>query len=141
MPRPSERPKASKKPPELPATPLPFSLCASAGGFLFVSGQASVDAEGKIVNDTFGGEMRRSLDHVVTVLKSGGMTLWDVVQVRSYVGREEYLEEYNRIYREIFSPPFPARTTLIGVLGTLLKYEVDVVAYPGGPAGKPRKKR
>jgi 2-iminobutanoate/2-iminopropanoate deaminase len=127
--------KSVKTKAELPATPLPFSLCVPAGGFLFVSGQASVDADGEIVVDSFEGEMRRSFDHVVAVLKSQGMTLDDVVQVRSYVAREKDLENYNKIYRTIFTPPFPARTTIVGVLGTALKYEVDVIAFPGGPGG------
>jgi 2-iminobutanoate/2-iminopropanoate deaminase len=41
------------------------------------------------------------------------------------------LPEYNKIYREYFSEPYPARSTLMGVLGTLLKYEIDVVAWRG----------
>ena len=120
-----------------PKSPLPFSLSVSAGGFVFVSGQASVDSDGAIVNDTFEGEMRRSIENVRTILRGHGMTLRDVVQVRSYVGRQEDLAEYNRLYREFFQPPYPARTTLIGVLGTLLKFEIDVVAFPGGAGNKP----
>jgi 2-iminobutanoate/2-iminopropanoate deaminase len=112
---------------------LPFSDSVSADGFVFVSGQASVDGDRRIVNDTFEGEMRRSLENVSAILKSRGMTLRDVVQVRSYLGRQDDLADYNRIYREYFSPPYPARTTLIGVLGSLLKFEIDVTAYAGGP--------
>lgn len=119
--------------PPVPRTPLPFSTCVKAGGFVFVSGQASVDSAGKIVPDTFEDEMRRSMANVAAILESARLTLKDVVQVRSYVGRQEDLAEYNRIYREYFSEPFPARTTIIGVLGTLLKFEIDVTAYPGGP--------
>jgi 2-iminobutanoate/2-iminopropanoate deaminase len=126
----------SEKTPSDPSSPLPFSASVSAGGFVFVSGQASVDANGQIVNDTFEGEMRRSIANVVAILRARGMTLRDVVQVRSYVGRQEDLAEYNRIYREIFTAPYPARTTIIGVLGSLLKFEIDVTAYPGGPETK-----
>ena len=94
-----------------------------------MSGQASVDSGGQIVNDTFEGEMRRSFENVRAVLRGAGLTMADVVQVRSYVGRQEDLGEYNRIYRDYFADPFPARTTLIGCLGTVLKFEVDVLAY------------
>ena len=111
---------------------LPFSPAVGAGGFVFVSGQASVDESGKIVADTFEGECRRSLDNLRRVLRAAGLDLRDVVQVRSYVARQEDLAEYNRIYAELFAPPYPARTTLIGCLGTLLKFEVDAVAYRGG---------
>ncbi len=73
--------------------------------------------------------MRRSFDHVETILKTAGLNFGDVVQVRSYVSHEADLPEYNQIYSELFSPPYPARTTLIGCLGTRLKFEVDVTAY------------
>ena len=115
--------------PNLPTSPLPFSPAIQAGDFLFVSGQASVDATGKIVNDTFEGEVRRSLDNVRTILTAAGLTFADVVQTRQYVARQEDLAQLNQLYREYFVSPFPARTTLIGCLGTMLKYEVDVVAY------------
>jgi 2-iminobutanoate/2-iminopropanoate deaminase len=130
----SDIPKPS---PPVPRSPLPFSPFVRAGGFVFVSGQASVDGEGQIVNDTFEGEMRRSMDNVSAILRANGMSLRDVVQVRCYLGRQEDLVEYNRLYREFFSPPFPARTTLAGVLGTLLKFEIDVTARLGGPEQTP----
>lgn len=118
---------------EISQSPLPFSPAVRAGAFLLVSGQASVDATGRLVSDTFEGEMRRSLSNVVAILATVKMTLKDVVRVQSYLGREEDVAEYNRIYREYFGNPLPARTTLLGVLGTRLKFEMDVTAYPGGP--------
>ena len=112
-----------------PASRLPFSPSVSAPPFLFVSGQASVDRTGAIVTDTFEGEMRRSIENVKAVLAASQLTLRDVVQVRSYVGSQDDLAAYNRIYREYFTEPYPARTTLMGCLGTLLKFEIDVTAY------------
>lgn len=51
------------------------------------------------------------------------------MQVRSYLARQEDLAEYNRLYREYFAEPYPARTTLVGCLGTgSILYEIDVVA-------------
>ena len=118
--------------PGVPTSHLPFSPAVRAGGFLFVWGQASVDHAGNIVNDTFEGEVRRSLENLRRVLRGAGLDMKDLVQVRAYVGRQEDLAEYNRIYAEFFAPPYPARTTLMGCLGTLLKFEVDAVAYCDG---------
>ncbi len=115
-----------------PSSALPFSPAVRAGDFVFVSGQASVNESGQIVEDDFEGEMRRSFDNVTRVLASAGLTLRDVVQVRAYVGRQEDLASYNQVYRELMTEPFPARTTIMGCLGTLLKFEVDVVAWVGG---------
>ena len=116
----------------VPASHLPFSPALRAGDFLFVSGQASVDDSGAIVADTFEGEFRRSLENVKRILTAAGLTLADVVQVRSYVDRPADLPEYNRLYRQFFAEPFPARTTIVNCLGGALKYEIDVVAYAGG---------
>jgi len=117
--------------PGVPSSHLPFSPAIQAGPFVFVSGQASVDATGKIIPDTFEGEMRRSLENVRKVLAAAGLGFKDVIRVTSYLGRQDDLAEYNRIYREFFSEPYPARSTLMGCLGTLLKFEVDVVAHRG----------
>jgi 2-iminobutanoate/2-iminopropanoate deaminase len=118
--------------PGVPRSHLPFSPAVRAGSLVFVSGQASVDETGKIVSDTFEGEMRRSMENVRKVLAAAGLGFEHVVRVTSYLGRQDDLAEYNRIYREYFSEPFPARSTLMGCLGTLLKFEIDVVAYAGG---------
>ncbi|MEX2235728.1 MAG: RidA family protein [Cyclobacteriaceae bacterium] len=112
----------------IPKSHLPFSPGVIAGDFVFISGQASVDENGKIVNESFAGECRRSFENVRKILTAAGLDFPDVVQVRNYVGKQEDLAEFNQIYREYFSAPFPARTTLIGCLGELLKFEVDVIA-------------
>ncbi len=111
----------------IPASHLPFSPGIISGGHLFVSGQASVDDKGAIVTDTFEGECRRSFENLKRIVEAAGATLDDAVQVRNYVGKQEYLAEFNAIYKEYFNEPYPARTTLIGCLGDLLKFEVDAV--------------
>ena len=115
----------------VPKSHLPFSPAVKVGGFVFVSGQASVDAEGKIVEGLFEEECRRSFENVRHILSATGLGFKDVVQVRNYVARQEDLKIFNQIYVEFFSSPYPARTTIMGCLGTLLKFEVDVVAYAG----------
>ena len=110
------------------SSPLPFSPAVEAENFIFVSGQASVDKDGKIINGTFENECRRSFENVRAILLACGLSFQNVVQVRNYVGRQEDLVEFNRIYKEYFTEPYPARTTLIGCLGDILKFEVDVVA-------------
>ena len=108
---------------------LPFSPGVRAGDFVFLSGLASVDENNQIISDTFDNEVRRTFQNIARVLASGGLTFADVVQVRCYLSNKENWDAHNLIYREFFSQPFPARTTLIGCLGDMVKYEVDVVAY------------
>ncbi|MFM2165696.1 MAG: hypothetical protein RIS79_67 [Verrucomicrobiota bacterium] len=117
--------------PLLPGTPtshLPFSPCVVVGDLIFVSGQASVDLEGKIVSDTFEGEFRRSVENIRRVLDAAGSDLGHVVQTRNYVRDPEDLPLYNQLYREYFPEPRPARTTITHCLPPSLRYEIEVVA-------------
>jgi 2-iminobutanoate/2-iminopropanoate deaminase len=110
---------------------LPFSTAIRAGDFVFVSGMASADENGRIIPDSFENEVRRTYNNIARVLAAAGLNFTNVVQARCYLARQSDWDAHNQIYREFFSEPYPARTTLIGCLGTVVKYEADVVAYAG----------
>lgn len=110
------------------ASHLPFSAAVEANGFVFVSGQASVDRTGTIVPGTFEEEMRRSMENVIDVLQSAGLTLENVVRVTSYVHDVADVALYNQLYLDYFSQPYPSRTTITSCLSPALKFEVDVIA-------------
>jgi 2-iminobutanoate/2-iminopropanoate deaminase len=112
----------------LPKSHLPFSPATIAGGFVFVSGQASVDDAGNLVPDTFENEFRRTMSNITRILAATGCTLADVCQVKSYVKEASDVPEYNKLYREFFKEPYPARTTITNCLGKV-KFEMDVIAY------------
>ena len=111
-----------------PASHLPFSPAVRVGDLILVSGQASVDATGQIVPDTFEGEFRRSMENMRLVLEAAGSDLAHVVQTRNYVRDAANVPRYNELYREYFSAPFPARTTITNCLPPTLQYEVECVA-------------
>lgn len=116
--------------PGIPKSQLPFSAAVQAGDFIFVSGQASTDANGEIISEGFEGEFRRTMTNLQAILAAAGATLSQVVQVRGYVRDEADWALYNKLYREYFKEPLPARTTLTKCLGQV-KFEIDVVAYVG----------
>lgn len=117
-----------------PRSHLPFSPATRVGDLIFVSGQASVDETGKIVPDSFEGEMRRSIDNLRKVLESCGSDLDHVVQTRNYVRAASDNTEYNRLYAEIFKAPYPARTTITNCLSPALRYEIEAIAVVKGAA-------
>lgn len=117
--------------PSAPGTPrshLPFSPATKVGDLIFVSGQASVDATGKIVSGTFEEEMRRSIENLRKVLEDAGSDLAHVAQTRNYVRDAEEVPLFNKLYTEYFSAPFPARTTITNCLPPALRYEIECVA-------------
>ena len=111
-----------------PSNLLPFSHFRRLGSLLFVSGQASVDSSGKIVPDSFDGEMRRSIMNLEAVLLSAGSDLRHVIQTRNYVRCPDDLGLFNALSAEYFRKPYPARTTLTNCLPETLKYEIDCIA-------------
>ena len=98
------------------------------GNLLFVSGQASVDPDGKIIPDTFEGEMRRSIENLRKVLEQAGSDLGHVAQTRNYVRDPADLAAFNQIYAEYFSAPYPARTTITNCLPAVLQFEIECIA-------------
>lgn len=117
---------------DTPVSHLPFSPAVRVGDLILVSGQASVDAAGKIVPDTFDAEVRRSIENLRKVLESAGSDLAHVVQTRNYVRDPANVARFNEIYREYFSAPYPARTTITHCLPEILHFEIDCMAVPKG---------
>ena len=113
---------------DTPTSHLPFSPSVCFGDLILISGQASVDAAGKIVSDTFEGEFRRSIENVRKVLAAAGSDLAHVIQTRNYVRDAEDVPLYNQLYREYFTEPYPTRTTITNCLPPTLRYEIEVVA-------------
>jgi 2-iminobutanoate/2-iminopropanoate deaminase len=114
--------------PDTPRSHLPFSPSTRVGNLVFVSGQASVDAQGKIVSDSFEGEMRRSIENLRKVLETSGSDLDHVVQTRNYVQDPDDIARFNQIYVEYFKAPYPSRTTITNCLGAALRYEIECIA-------------
>ena len=118
-----------KKPIILGDLKLPFSHAMRIGDLVFVSGQASVDlSSGEIIGGTFSEEFERSVENLQTILTASGATLGDIIKVGCYVRRDEDLPEFNRLYRERFPEPLPARTTITNCLPPTLLFEIDCVA-------------
>ena len=118
---------------DMPKPGLPLSPCVCYGDLIFVSGQASVDADGKMVPDTFEGEFRRSLANLAKVLEAAGSDFDHVIQTRNCVRDAADLPRFNELYREFFFEPFPARTTITNCLPPPLRYEIEVVAVRRPP--------
>jgi len=114
--------------PDTPTSHLPFSPSVVVGELIFVSGQASVDETGRIISDSFEGEFRRSVENLRKVLEAAGSDLAHVVQTRNYVRDADDVPLFNTLYREYFSAPFPARTTITNCLPPSLRYEIEAVA-------------
>lgn len=112
----------------MPVSHLPFSPVVRVDDMLYVSGQASVDDQGKIIVGDFEEEFKRSVKNLDRILIAAGSSLDKIVQARCYVDNPEDLSEFNRLYAETFKAPYPARTTILQCFNGVLKFEIDCVA-------------
>lgn len=88
-----------------------------------------------IVAGTFDEEFHRTIANVTAVLAAAGASLREVVQVRAYLRDEESRGRFNELYAQVFSEPYPARTT-VGNHFSFIQIEIDCVAVlPDAQAG------
>jgi len=121
-------------PADVPAPAGAYSPAVVAGNLVFVSGQVPVDPHTReLVGRDIATQTRAVLRNVERVLGYAGASLDDVVSVTAYLADIGGWDEFNAVYRDVFRPPYPTRTTLgAGLHGFLV--EISAVAVKqGGP--------
>ncbi|OOC61380.1 RidA family protein [Paenibacillus ihbetae] len=108
---------------------LPFSSAVEAGQMIFVSGQGGLISEtGAIVGPDLEAQTVQTIENIREILHAAGLTLDDVVKTNVYLSDRRLYEEFNRIYRRFFHPPFPSRTAVYCELNYGLLVEIDAIA-------------
>lgn len=127
----SERPWTPVVLPHVPAPAgaySPGARTANAGSLLFVSGQTPRDqATGQIVDGDIEAQTRLTLANMERILIAGGATLAHVVSVTVYLADENDWAAFDRVYRTVFSPPYPTRAVVGASLRGIL-VEISAIA-------------
>lgn len=106
-----------------------FSDGIVANGFLFVSGQASVDFKtSQFVLGTIEEETHRTLGNIKAIVEAAGASMDDVVKCTVHLSDIGEFDRYNTVYTQYFPDIKPARTTVQSVLGKGIKVEIDCIA-------------
>jgi 2-iminobutanoate/2-iminopropanoate deaminase len=108
----------------------PYSQAIICDKMVFCSGQLGIDpSSGKLVTTGTADEAKQGLKNIRSVLEAAGSSMDKVVKVTIFMTDLGRFKEVNAIYADIFSEPFPARTT-VGVTRLPLEatVEIDVVA-------------
>ena len=90
----------------------PISAAVRIGDTIIVSGQLGIDESGALVPGGVGGQTRAILQAIKDILEGLGASMADVVQTRVFITDFATYADYNAVYREFFSEPFPTRATL-----------------------------
>lgn len=105
----------------------PISSAIRVGDLIFISGQIGIDNTGAVVPGGVGEQTRASLQGIQDILESMGAAMADVVQTRVFLTDFNGYDDYNRVYREYFSSPFPTRST-VGAPQLALGAEIEIEA-------------
>jgi reactive intermediate/imine deaminase len=119
-------------------TPDPYasyllSQAIKAGGLLYVSGQAAVGDDGKLVG---AGDFDRQADQAFRNLKralvAGGSSMDRIVKVNIYLTSMSNFQTIVELRRKWFSPPYPADTIVeVSALyspGAMIEIEAVAIA-------------
>lgn len=118
-----------------PAAVGPYSHAVRYGGLLFLSGQTPIDPEtGEIVAGGIEVQTRQVFANLKSVLTAAKSNFDDVLKVNVYLTSLDDFSAMNAIYGEIFTEPYPARTT-IAAAGLPLGADVEIELVARDPQG------
>jgi 2-iminobutanoate/2-iminopropanoate deaminase len=97
-------------------------------GYLFISGQASVDFKNsRFVLGTIEEETHCTLQNIKAIIIASGATMEDIVKCTVHLANINDFDRYNETYSQYFKGIKPARTTVQSVLAEGIKVEIDCI--------------
>ena len=109
----------------------PYSSVVVSGDLVFTAGQAPFDADGKLVSEDIAEQAHQTFRNLGLCLAAAGCGFADVVKVNAFLADLGDFPVFNEVYREYFTPPYPARTT---VGAQLVGFRIEVEAVARRPA-------
>jgi len=105
----------------------PYSQGIEANGFFYTAGFGPQNPTTGALADSVADQTRQVLRNVQAVLAERGLTMDDCVKTTVHLADLADFTEFNEVYGEFFSEPYPVRTTVGSQLANIL-VEIDVVA-------------
>jgi reactive intermediate/imine deaminase len=109
----------------------PYSQAIVVDSLIFVAGQVPLDPDTGQTPQGVEAQTHQVLKNLRAILEAAGSDLSDVVKVTSHLANLADFDTYNGVYRQYFSEPYPARTTVGSQLLDIL-VEIDVIAHKQG---------
>lgn len=88
----------------------PYSQAIEANGMVFLSGQLGLIPDTGTLAHSLAAQTVQTLENIISVLKSAGLTLDNVVKTTCYLRSMEYFSLFNEIYAQYFGDHRPARS-------------------------------
>ena len=116
---------------QAPAAIGPYSQAIKIGGFLYTSGQISLDAETmEMVKGSIEIETEKVLQNLKAILIADGLDLNHVIKTTVYLTDLGDFSRMNQVYESFFSDNRPARSCIqVAALPKGAKIEIDAIAH------------
>jgi 2-iminobutanoate/2-iminopropanoate deaminase len=99
--------------PDDPGPAGAYSRAIRAGNLIFISGQVPRDfATGALIGVDVESQTRAVVANIERLLLAAGTTLGNVVSVTAYLADIGDWDRFNAVYKQLFKPPCPTRTTV-----------------------------
>jgi len=108
----------------------PYSQAVVSNGFVFCSGQISLDTNGELITGSIQKETEQIMENLIAVLQAAGTDLSKVVKTTVYLTNINDFAEFNELYGNYFDGENkPARATVeVSNLPKGVKVEIDCIA-------------
>ena len=116
-----------------PAAIGPYAQGVIANGFLFASGQISLDpATGEVVGSTIEEQTAQVMKNIAGILDAASATFDNVVKTTCFLDNMDDFVAFNDVYAQSFTGELPARSAVeVARLPKGVLVEVEIVAYVG----------
>lgn len=101
---------------------------------MFTAGQGAFGPDGTVAElGNAEGQIRLAFANVASVLEAEGASLRTVVKMTVYLAEASDYDAFKRVRGELFAPPYPASTAVVGggFLFESMLVEMDAVARVG----------
>jgi 2-iminobutanoate/2-iminopropanoate deaminase len=117
----------------LPGALAPHSHAVQVGDLVFLCGEVGYDASGRLVGP---GDVRlqtrKTLENLRLCLDALGGRMDDIVKTNVSLTDHRLVAAFNEEYRAFFTPPYPARTTVVaGLAQDRMVIEIEAIAVLG----------
>ena len=120
-----------------PYAPFLLSQAIQLGNLVFVSGQAAIGDDGKIVGKgDFDRQAEQAFKNLDRVLRAAGTGLGNVVKVTIFLTSMSHFPKIVELRRQWFSAPYPADTIVevSGLYSPDAMIEIEAIAVAPGDA-------
>lgn len=112
----------------------PYSEGLMTGEWFFTT-QIGTLPDGSMISDDSAQQAIQCLKNVETIIAAAGGTINDAVKCTVYLTSLDDFDSVNKVYKEFFIKPYPARTCIqISRLPAGARVEIEVVARIGSGA-------